>query len=121
MEEKRKKQRGNKGKGQRYLKCKHSQYFRSTRSENAEKAVNKNDIHNEATAENSETKYCNCWRNFLCKQLRSSLHTTKKDYGIEYVSCRNWLHEICSPYPDKYIDRGGKLLREKNSKVQERV
>ena len=108
IEEERKKQRGNKIKQQRNLNCKHYQYFRSRRAGNAEKGANYEyiDIHKKETAEDCDTKWC-CWENYL--------QTTNENVWIEFVSCRNWLHEFCCPYKDKDFDCGRKLLREKNA------
>lgn len=49
------------------------------------------------------------------------MQKAKKDDWIECVSCRNWLHEFCSPYKHKYVDCGRKLVRDKNSKMQMRM
>jgi DNA-directed RNA polymerase subunit RPC12/RpoP len=76
------------------------------------KKTRKIDIHNRETYEESETKCCECWEDYV---------KTKEDAWIECVSCRNWLHKVCSPYNDKCFDCGRKLLREKNSKMQKRI
>ena len=78
----------------------------SKRSENAEKKKRITDIHNQETYEESEKKCC---------------EQTKEDDWIVCVSCRNWLHKVCSPYNDKWFDCGSKLLREKNSNMQKRL
>jgi hypothetical protein len=74
IEEKRKKHRGNKVKEQRNRKIKQLQYFRYTRSENAENMSINTDIHNQLTSEDSEKKYY--------------VQTTKEDEWIECASCR---------------------------------
>jgi len=38
---------------------------------------------------------------------------------MEYVSCRNWLHEISSPYKQDCFDCNRKLMREKKQPVAE--
>jgi hypothetical protein len=73
----------------------------------------KQDIHNQEICEDSDTKFCECWEHYL--------HTAKDDDWTEYVSSRKWLHELCSPYKDKCVDCGRKLLRDKNSKMQKRM
>ena len=83
---------------QRNRKCQQPQYLRARRSENAEKEVQKTDIHNLETTEDSGTK--------CCEYCESSLQTTKEDDRIECVSCRNWLHVFCSPYKHRYFDCG---------------
>jgi hypothetical protein len=50
--------------------------------------------------------------------LGKLLAAGKEDDWIECVSCRNWLHEFCSPYKVKGVDCGRKLLQEKNSNMQ---
>jgi hypothetical protein len=55
IEEKRKKQGGNKVKEERNRKCKQSQYVRSTTSKNADKEI-KTVIHIQEASEDSETK-----------------------------------------------------------------
>jgi hypothetical protein len=50
-------------------------------------------IHNQETFENSEKKWCQCWKNYM--------QTAKEDDWTEYVSCRKWLHGFCSSYKDK--------------------
>jgi len=55
IEEKRKKHGGNKFKEEKYRKCKQSQYFGSTTSENADKEI-KIVIHIQEASEDSETK-----------------------------------------------------------------
>lgn len=97
-------------KEQRNRKCQQPQYLRSRRSENAEKEVQKTDIHNLETAEDSDTKCCGCCEN--------SLQTTKEDDRIECASCRNWLHEFCSPYKHRYFDCGRWSVWKKNSRKE---
>jgi hypothetical protein len=46
---------------------------------------------------------------------------TKEDEWVECVSCRNWLHKICSLYKDKCFDCCRELLRKKNSKMKKRL
>jgi hypothetical protein len=53
-----------------------------------------------------------CWEN--------NVQSVKEDGWVEYVSCRNWLHEFCFTYKDKCIDCGKKSLPEKN-KMQKRI
>ena len=55
------------------------------------------------------------------KRWENYLQTIKEDDWIECVSYRNWLHDFRSPYKDKCVDYGKKLLREKNSKMQKRM
>jgi hypothetical protein len=69
------------------------------------------DIHTQETPEVSDTKRSECWENYL--------QTTKEDDWIESLSCRNWLHEIYSPYKEKCVDYGKKVLRQKKQQDSE--
>jgi hypothetical protein len=89
-----------------------AQYCRSSKSENAEKEVNKSDIHNQETAEETETKCCECWENYMQK--------TKKDGSIKFVSCRNSLQDLFPLHKDKCVDCIRKLLREKKARCRRR-
>jgi len=46
------------------------------------------------------------------------VQTTKDDW-MEYVSCRNWLHEISSPHKRDFFNCSRKLMREKKQPVPE--
>jgi len=70
-------------------------------------------IYSQDTAEGSENKCCEYWRNYL--------RTAKEGGWIENMSCGKWLREFCSPYNDKCVDSGRNLLREENSKMQKRI
>jgi len=71
------------------------------------------DTHNQETAEDFDTNCCECWEDYV--------PTAKNDDWIEYVNCRNWLREFCSPCKHRCFDCGRKLLREKSSKMQKRI
>jgi hypothetical protein len=88
IEEKRKKQRRNKFQQQRNGKCKHFQYVRSTKSQNAGKKSIKTRIYNQEESEHLQNISREFWKNYL--------QTNKKGNGIVCVSCRNWLHDFCS-------------------------
>jgi len=90
--------KGERFKEQRNRKCQQPEYLRSRKSENAEKEVQKTDIHNLERAEDSETKCCECCEN--------NLQTSKEDDRIECLSCRNWPHEFCFPCKHRYFDCG---------------
>jgi hypothetical protein len=90
-----------------------ARYFSSSKSENAEKEVNKSYINNQETAEETEKKCRECWEN--------QVQITKKDDWMEGVSCRNWLHDFFSLYKDKRVDCVRKLLQEKKSKMQKKI
>jgi len=49
------------------------------------------------------------------------VQTTKENDWMECVSCRNWLHDFCSPYKDRCVYCGRKLVRLKESNTQKRV
>jgi hypothetical protein len=66
----------------------------------------KTDIHNQEAAEDSEKKCCVCWENYV--------KTAEHDGWIECVSCRNLLHEFCSPYKDKCFGCG-RIYCERNT------
>jgi hypothetical protein len=70
-------------------------------------------IHNQETAEVTENKCCEWWKNYL--------HTDKEGGWIENMNCGKWLHEFCSPYNDKCVECGRNLLLEENSKLQKRI
>jgi hypothetical protein len=78
-----------------------------------QKNLIKKHIHNRETPEDSDTKYCECWENYLQK--------TKVGDWIECASCRNWLHEFCSPYNDKCFDCGRKFCERKREDAEEDV
>ena len=90
IEEKRNKQRGNKVKEQRDRKINSSSTSGLQGQKMQKKKSIKTDIHYQETAEDSETRGCEWWENYV--------QTTKEEDWLECVSCRKWLHEFCSPY-----------------------
>jgi hypothetical protein len=55
-----------------------------------EKKTLTTNMHNQETDKGFEKKFSQCWENVV---------QTTNEYGsIEYMSCRNWLHESCSVF-----------------------
>jgi hypothetical protein len=49
----------------------------------------------------------------LIVKLKIYVQKAKEDDWMEYVSCRNWLHESSSPYKHECVDCIRKLMRER--------
>ena len=107
IEKRRKKQTGNEVRGQRNRRWKQTQYFRLQGHKMQRKKTMQTDIHNQKTAEDSDTRCCECWENYV--------QITKADNWIERVRWSSVLHT------NKCVECGRKLLRQKNSKTQKRI
>jgi hypothetical protein len=86
-EKKRNNQEGNKVKEQKKTESVNSPNTSGLQGQKIQKKNSlEKDFPNQETSEDSDTKCCECWRNYL--------QTSKEDDWIKCVSCRNWLHDF---------------------------